>query len=74
VDTPSSAELIAANNTVEEIRRFVEADSVGYLSIGGLRAAVADVEHDYCYACYTGNYPTDLVNITELMAAKDRRA
>jgi amidophosphoribosyltransferase len=73
VDTPSSAELIAANNTVEEIRRFVEADSVGYLSIGGLRDAVADHNHDYCYACYTGNYPTELVNISELMAAKDRR-
>jgi len=73
VDTPSVAELIAANNTVEEIRRFVEADSLGYLSIGGLREAVADRNHDYCYACYTGNYPTELVNIQELMSAKDRR-
>jgi amidophosphoribosyltransferase len=73
VDTPSVAELIAANNTVEEIRRFVEADSLGYLSIGGLREAVADRNHDYCYACYTGNYPTELVNIQELMGAKDRR-
>jgi amidophosphoribosyltransferase len=73
VDTPSVAELIAANNTVEEIRRFVEADSLGYLSIGGLREAVADHNHDYCYACYTGNYPTELVNIQELMGAKDRR-
>ena len=74
VDTPSVAELIAANNTVEEIRRFVEADSLGYLSIGGLREAVADHNHDYCYACYTGNYPTELVNIQELMSAKDRRS
>jgi amidophosphoribosyltransferase len=67
VDTPSVAELIAANNTVEEIRRFVEADSLGYLSIGGLREAVADRNHDYCYACYTGDYPTELVNIERLM-------
>ncbi len=73
VDTPNFAELIAANNTVEEIRRFVEADSLGYLSLGALREAVADKNHDYCYACYTGNYPTELVNIQELMAAKDRR-
>jgi amidophosphoribosyltransferase len=73
VDTPSLTELIAANNSVEEIRQFVEADSLGYLSMGGLREAVADVRHDYCYACYTGNYPTDLVNIEDLMAAKDRR-
>ncbi len=65
VDTPSVAELIAANNTLEEIRRFVEADSLGYLSLGALREAVNDKNHDYCYACYTGNYPTELVNIDE---------
>ncbi len=74
VDTPSVAELIAANNTVEEIRRFVEADSLGYLSLSGLREAVGDDRHDYCYACYTGNYPTELINIEELMSAKDRRS
>jgi len=72
VDTPSLGELIAANNTVEEIRRFVEADSLGYLSLSALREAVADKD-DYCYACYTGNYPTELVNIQELMASKERR-
>lgn len=73
VDTPSESELIAANNTVEEIRRFVEADSLGYLSLGGLREAVDDRNHEYCYACYTGNYPTELVNIDELRLAKGRR-
>jgi amidophosphoribosyltransferase len=73
VDTPSLTELIAANQSVEGIRQFVEADSLGYLSIEALREAVADENHDYCYACYTGNYPTRLVNIDELMAAKDRR-
>jgi amidophosphoribosyltransferase len=74
VDTPSQAELIAANHSIEEIRKFVEADSLSYLSLGALRQAVADENRDYCYACYTGNYPTDLVNIEELMAAKDRRS
>jgi amidophosphoribosyltransferase len=70
VDTPTKRELIAANNTVEEIRRFVEADSLGYLPIAKLREAVGDSERlDYCYACYTGDYPTDLVNIEELMGA-----
>jgi len=73
VDTPNKSELIAANNSVEEIRRFVEADSLSYLPLAGLREAVADHTHDYCYACYTGNYPTELVNIKELMAAKDGR-
>ena len=73
VDTPTKRELIAANNTVEEIRTFLEADSLGYLSLGGLREAVADRNHEYCYACYTGDYPTDLVNIEALMTAKERR-
>jgi amidophosphoribosyltransferase len=73
VDTPSLAELIAANNSIEEIRRFVEADSLSYLSLGALREAVADSNSDFCYACYTGNYPTELINIEELIQAKDRR-
>jgi len=70
VDTPSRSQLIAANNTVEEIRRFVEADSLGYLSLENLRKAVDDRDGRYCYACYTGDYPTELVQIEELMAAK----
>ncbi len=73
VDTPTKNELIGANNTVEEIRKFVEADSLAYLSLASLRHAVGDDrKHEYCYACYTGDYPTELVNIEELMAAKKR--
>jgi amidophosphoribosyltransferase len=73
VDTPTKKELIAANNTVEEIRRFIEADSLGYLSLAALRRAVGDDQkHEYCYACYTGDYPTELVNIEELMKSKSR--
>src|SRR3989440_10456512 len=73
VDTPCHSELIAANHTVEEIRKFVEADSLGYLSKASLRQAVGDDKHEFCYACYSGNYPTELVNIDELMSAKTRR-
>ena len=51
----------------------MEADSLGYLSLAGVSKSVADHNHDYCYACYTGNYPTDLIHIQELMSAKDRR-
>jgi amidophosphoribosyltransferase len=74
VDTPIKSELIAANHSVEEIRKFVEADSLGYLSHTALREAVSDTNHEFCYACYTGNYPTELVNIEELMSAKTRRS
>jgi amidophosphoribosyltransferase len=74
VDTPTRRELIGSSHNVEEIRRFVEADSLGYLSIESLRKAVADDRrHEYCYACYTGDYPTDLVNIEELIAARRKR-
>jgi amidophosphoribosyltransferase len=71
VDTPTKSELIASGHNVEEIRRFVEADSVGYLSLASLRKAVDDDQrHEYCYACYTGDYPTELVNIEELMGSR----
>jgi amidophosphoribosyltransferase len=71
VDTPSKSELLANSHSVEEIRRFVEADSVGYLSLASLRKAVDDDQrHEYCYACYTGDYPTELVNIEELMTTR----
>jgi len=60
VDTPTRSELIGSDHNVEEIRRFVEADSLGYLSLASLRQAVGDDRHEYCYACYTGDYPTEL--------------
>jgi amidophosphoribosyltransferase len=69
VDTPNKSELIAANSTTEEIRRFIEADSLHYLSIGSLQQSVADTKDEYCYACYTGDYPTDFVNIEQLVKA-----
>lgn len=62
VDTPSKSELIAANSTLEEIRQFVEADTLAYLSLGGLEQAVEDHEN-YCYSCYTGIYLTELVQL-----------
>jgi len=73
VDTPSHKELIAANSSIEEIRRFLEADTLGYLSLDALRRAVADEQGHYCYACYTGDYPTELIHIEELVAARNRR-
>jgi amidophosphoribosyltransferase len=74
VDTPTGSELIASNHSVEEIRRFVEADSLAYLSLSSLRKAVDDDEkHEYCYACYTGDYPTELVNIEELISTRQKK-
>jgi amidophosphoribosyltransferase len=69
VDTPTRKELIAANHSVEEIKTFIEADSLAYLSLGGLRQSVDDTDARYCYACYTGDYPTDFVSVEQLLAA-----
>jgi len=73
VDTPRQRELIAAVRTVDEIREFVEADTLAYLPLERLREAVSDSNHRYCYACYTGEYPTPLVQIEELALAKTTR-
>jgi amidophosphoribosyltransferase len=71
VDTPTRSELIASNHGLEEIRKFVEADSLGYLSLSSLQKAVADEQrHQYCYACYTGDYPTELVSIEQLASSR----
>jgi amidophosphoribosyltransferase len=57
VDTPRRAELIAATHSLEEIRRYVNADTVGYLSMAGLLEAVGKRQQHYCTSCYTGQYP-----------------
>ena len=59
VDTPRKTELIAATHTLDEIREYLEADSVAYLSIDGLLSAVGSERTSYCTSCYTGVYPVD---------------
>ncbi|NVB41579.1 amidophosphoribosyltransferase [Pseudenhygromyxa sp. WMMC2535] len=69
IDTPTRAELIASSYSVDETARFIEADSLGYLSPEGLLDAVrresgeaesGDVDEGYCSACFTGRYPVEL--------------
>jgi amidophosphoribosyltransferase len=70
VDTPSKKELIAANKSVEEIREFIGADSLAYLSLAGMKKACGDGEKTtYCTACYTGVYPTNWVEVEEIQPA-----
>jgi amidophosphoribosyltransferase len=63
VDTPTREELIASSSTPEEICKFIGADSLGYISLAGLKQAVSDTQGHYCTSCYTGIYPTDLVQL-----------
>src|SRR6266513_311758 len=70
VDTPSKKELIAANKSVEEIREFIGAESLAYLSLEGLKKACDDgAQTRYCTACYTGSYPTNWVDVEEIQPA-----
>jgi amidophosphoribosyltransferase len=55
IDTPNRKELIASSHTVEEIRRYLHVDSLGYLSMEGLKSCVSRPE-DHCYACFDGHY------------------
>ncbi len=57
IDTPRRSELIAATHTIEEIRKFLNADSLRYLSLEGLLSAVNSQRSAYCTSCYTGKYP-----------------
>ncbi len=58
IDTPLKSELIASNHSLEEIRQYVEATSLGYLSHEGMLRAVDDAEgRRHCSACFSGRYP-----------------
>jgi amidophosphoribosyltransferase len=59
VDTPRRSELIAATQSVESIRDYLGADSLGYLSHEGLMTAVGPGNRGYCSSCYTGHYPVE---------------
>ena len=55
IDTPNRQELIAGESSVKEIKEFIGADSLEYISIEGLHKAMKS--KGYCDACFTGNYP-----------------
>ncbi|MCK4926008.1 amidophosphoribosyltransferase, partial [Candidatus Aerophobetes bacterium] len=59
IDTPVQKELIASSHSVEEIRRIIGANSLGYLSLQGLLSCV-ERPQDYCTACFSGNYPLEV--------------
>ena len=65
IDTPHRDELIAAKHSVDEIRDYMGADTLAYLSMDGLQQAVGDSHPNYCTACYTKNYPVEPPHDTE---------
>ncbi len=57
IDTPTRKELIASSHTLDEIKKYITADSLAYLSLEGLKEALEGDKDKYCYACFDGNYP-----------------
>ena len=65
IDTPSRSELIGATHSVAEIREFLGADTLAYLTLDGLLEAVGSNSGRYCTSCYTGKYPVEPPHDTE---------
>jgi amidophosphoribosyltransferase len=57
IDFPDRSKLMAANHTVDEIRRYLNADSLAYLSQAGMVRATGQPADSFCLACYNGQYP-----------------
>ena len=67
VDTPERSKLLAANMSVEEMAKFIGADSLAFISIDGLYRSMKEEKRDnklpqYCDACFTGDYPIELID------------
>jgi len=74
VDTPNKSELIAANKSIEEIRAFIEADSLGYLSLEGMQEATGLSADESCVACWNERYPTRITREAETMHSREEAA
>jgi amidophosphoribosyltransferase len=68
IDTPSTEELLAANHSIEEITEILGADSLAYISVENLKAAIGvGAEGGFCDACFTGDYPTTVPTSTPVL-------
>ncbi len=61
IDTPEKDDLIASSKSIEEIRDFITADTLEYLSLEGMMKAAGGDDHGFCSACFTENYPIPVV-------------
>ena len=74
IDFPDRSKLMAANNTIDEIRRYLNADSLGYLSQAGMVKATGLPKESFCMACYDGDYPVPYDPLTDKHIMERRRA
>lgn len=74
IDFPSKAELLACNNSMEEIKKFLDVDSIGYLSVEGMLAAATPPAENFCTACFTGKYPTPVFDEVDKFKLEKKRS
>lgn len=72
IDFPTREELIANKYSTEEIRKYLDCDSVGYLSLEGMLSCVSYPKESYCTACWSGNYPVPFEAMDKFHAEKCR--
>jgi amidophosphoribosyltransferase len=65
IDTPNRKELISSSHSIDEIRRYITADSLGYLSEEGLMSTVGAENASFCNACFTGGYPVKFPRLAQ---------
>ncbi len=70
IDFPTREELLANKYSTDEIRKYLECDSIGYLSLEGMLSSVSFPKENYCTACWTGNYPVSFKGIDKFHAEK----
>ncbi|MBI5183862.1 MAG: amidophosphoribosyltransferase [Nitrospinae bacterium] len=66
IDTPNREELIASTHSVEDIRKYLMADSLAYLSLNGMMMACDSIEGGFCTACFNGKYPIEIPDMDTL--------
>ena len=66
IDTPTKRELIGSSHTIQEIKKYITADSLGYLSLEGMLNAAPGTPDQYCNACFTERYPIPFTKAEEL--------
>jgi amidophosphoribosyltransferase len=64
IDTPTKSELIASSHSLEEIRRHLGVETLGYLSLDGMKRAAGGDTTEFCHACFSGEYPTEIPDYT----------
>ncbi|HTL47219.1 MAG TPA: amidophosphoribosyltransferase [Verrucomicrobiae bacterium] len=74
IDFPSKQELLACNNSMEEIKKFLDVESIGYLSLDGMLSAASHEKSLYCAACFTGHYPTPVSDEIDKLKLEKKRS